>query len=142
MRLSYNVLKRYFAIKTSSKILYHCFFHFFSDIKNKKWNSHGGHTIIMTLSQQNFFLSMAFINQLKVKPVLQELQMFTKILIKLRFIIGVSQAIKLCFQCRPQSFLGIPVHISTVYLSGTKGPPSWLGSLSQKVLEFIVPRLT
>ena len=54
MRLSYNVLKRYFPIKTSSKILYHCFFHFFSDIKNKKWNSHGGHTIMMTLSQQNF----------------------------------------------------------------------------------------
>ena len=32
------------ATKTNSKILYHCFFmFFFSDIKNKKWNSHEGH---------------------------------------------------------------------------------------------------
>ena len=79
-------------------------------------------TIMMTLSQRNIFLLIRLINQLKVKPVLYELLMFTKILIKLRFIIGVSQAIKWCFQCRSQSFLGIPVHVSTLDLSETEGP--------------------
>ena len=40
VKCSFN---RYFTTKTISKILYHCFFYIFSDIKNKKWNSYEGH---------------------------------------------------------------------------------------------------
>ena len=36
--------------------------------------------------------------------------------------------------------LGIPVHISAMYLSETEGPPPWLGALSEKSLEFRVYR--
>ena len=77
----------------------------------------------MTLSQQNIFLSKTLINRLKVKPVLWELHMFNNITIKLWFIIGkVNININRCFQCCPQSFLGIPVHLFTLYLSETEWP--------------------
>ena len=49
--------------------------------------------------------------------------MFNKILRKLCFIISkVNIDINWCFQCCPQSFLGMPVHVFTLYLSETKGP--------------------
>ena len=35
---------------------------------------------------------------------------------------------------------GAPVYIATMYLSGTKEPSPWLGTLSVKFLEFKVPR--
>ena len=41
----------------------------------------------------------------------------------------------------PRVFLGIPVYIATVYLSGTEEPSPWWGYLSVKVLEFRVSRL-
>ena len=49
--------------------------------------------------------------------------MFNKILIKLSFIIGkVNINTNWCFQCCPQRFLGIPVHVFILYLSETEGP--------------------
>ena len=42
--------------------------------------------------------------------------------------------------CHTQSFLGIPVHISNAYLSGTEEPPPWLRSLPKNVLEFKITR--
>lgn len=45
-------------------------------------------------------------------------------------------------QCRSQSFLSIPVHLSTVYFTETRVPPPWLGALSKKHIEFRVFRLT
>ena len=52
--------------------------------------------------------------------------MFFKFSIKLRFIISVSQAI---------AQLGIPVHISTVYLSEIEVSHPCLGSLPQNISE-------
>ena len=109
------------AILRRNKILYHCFFMFFEALKIRN----GTHMkdITMTLSQQNIFLSKTLINRLKVKPVLWELHMFNNITIKLWFIIGkVNININRCFQCCPQSFLGIPVHVFTLYLSETEWP--------------------
>ena len=31
----------------------------------------------------------------------------------------------------PEIFLGIPVHICTVYMSGTEGPPLWLETVRE-----------
>ena len=78
---------------------------------------------MLTLSQRNIFLSKTLINQLKVKPVLKELLMFKKILIKLCFIIGkVNININWCFHWCTQRFWGIPVHVITLYLSETERP--------------------
>ena len=41
----------------------------------------------------------------------------------------------------PRVFLGIPVYISNVYFSETKGTPSWLGAMPEKFLEFGASRL-
>ena len=105
------------------KIFSIAFFMFFQILKIRNRTHTKDITTMMTLSRRNIFLLIRLINELKVKPVLQEeLLIFTKILRKLRFIIGVCQAIKWCFQCRPQSFLGIPVHVSALYLSETEKP--------------------
>ena len=40
----------------------------------------------------------------------------------------------------PRAFMGIPLYIVTVYLSGTEEPSSWLGALSVKFLKFQVSR--
>ena len=44
-------------------------------------------------------------------------------------------------RCHTQSFLGIPVDISAMYLSETEGLRLWIRRLSENVLEFRVPRL-
>ena len=41
----------------------------------------------------------------------------------------------------PRIFGGIPVHTSTVYLSGTERPPPWSGTQSKEILGFKVARL-
>ena len=104
------------------------FYMFFQILKMRNGTHTKGITITITLSQRNIFLSMTLINQVKVEPVLQELLMLNKIVIKLGFIIGITQAIKWCFQYRPQSFLGIPVQVSTLHLSETEGPHNGWGS--------------
>ena len=38
-------------------------------------------------------------------------------------------------------FLGIPVYIATVYLSGTEEHSPWLGGLPVKLLKFKISRL-
>ena len=46
-----------------------------------------------------------------------------------------------CPQCYTQSFLGIPVHLYFVYLSGTDGHPLWLRAMLENFLEFRVSKL-
>ena len=48
-----------------------------------------------------------------------------------------------CITCvLPIVFMGKPVYIAAVYLSGTEEPLPCLGALSIKALEFKVSRLT
>ena len=42
----------------------------------------------------------------------------------------------------PRAFLGLLVHKSTMYLSGTQGPPLWFCMLSETFLQFRVFSLT
>ena len=66
-----------------------------------------------------------------------------KVYVRKSFIVDTINLVygeRVC-QCFTQSFLGIPVHISTLYLSGTEGLRPWFGAISGKSLEFNVARL-
>ena len=45
------------------------------------------------------------------------------------------------YHCCIQNFLGIPVHISTAYLSATERPPVWFRMLPENFLELRVSRV-
>ena len=90
MKLSWNVLYGYFATKTSSKIIYHCFFYIFSYIKNKKWNSHEGYSNYDNFVLTKYFPVSDVHKSTKGKTSFIRVADFTKLLIKLRFIIAGS----------------------------------------------------